>query len=200
MLGQVAISNAAVTIIDFTDPTYGLPVSPAPGTDITGSSLPINGITVSYAPNSTPQTGSVDTTGIFGGTLGTLNIDFTGGSATTLGFNFTLYGTSQTVTDGAVLLAYSGGTGGTLLNPGGTSFGASSAAGGATGTLSYSSGTPFDYVVLNFAPVESATLTSFLVNSPMSYTPVPEPASMAIAFGLGLWGFAGWRRLQRHGC
>lgn len=203
LLVQIAVSNAAVTVVDFAAAT-GL----TPAVDITAGNTPgtysLSGMTFTYDPLGSGFTSTIDNTGIFGGTAGLLKFDFST-PATALSFNFTL-------SNGGGLSPA-----GNQVSPvgldisfalGGVSLGASTlvpatinVAGDATGTLSFTSPAgSFDHADLFFSSGAPSSVLFFQTDSSITYTPVPEPVAGALLVSIGLGGFAGWRRFRRQGC
>jgi hypothetical protein len=204
LLVQVALSNAAVTVVDFAA-APGL----SPAVDITAGNTPgtysLSGMTFTYDSLGSGFTSTIDNTGIFGGTAGLLKFDFST-PATALSFNFTLS---------------NGGTLGTAGNPvdpvgldisftlGGVSLGASTlvpatinlTGDAAIGTVSFTGpASGFDHADLFFSSGAPSSVLFFQTDSSITYTTVPEPATGALLVSLGLCGFAGWRRFRRPGC
>jgi hypothetical protein len=200
LLAQVAvrgqIMNVDFTLASTTDITVQ---NNAPG----WTGYPLSGIVFSYdnpGYPGVPDTAIISTTGVAGGTVGTLIFEFKTGSVSTpvtaLNVGFSLAGVNpliaqgDPVTDGLFVIFYnSGAQTDNVTVPATVGLGNT-----ATGSLAYT-GAAFDKATLYY----SLDATTF-GDSSVSYqlAPVPEPSLGTIVCGLGLCSFAGWRFLRRQ--
>ena len=207
LLVQIVVVGTALAVpvnLDFTS-------APAPDIDLTTTTFTLNGVTISYegdgSPNDFAHVGPSQFTGnsgpelagIIGNTGGKLIFDFTT-SATALNIGFTLLeavSTTPQVSDALITLYFydNGNLLGITTTP--ADFFASDPAadptlGLASGILAYS-GTAFDHTELFF----STEAPIFAIEN-MSYEPVPEPGTIVL-LAVGLIGL-GVLRFKRQRC
>jgi hypothetical protein len=197
---QTLVTNAAVTV-NFS--SYPDPAVPIDGTDSTVAVYTDSDPTVAlgyvYIRGGSSDTTSVGQTGVVGSlatssSFGTLYLLFPSATASlTIDYNLqdSLGHPMSGLISPALTLGLNDNSPNTSVN-----YATSSGSGSVTYNSAFSGG--FTSASLDFDLAASGA--SFFEVTGISFTAVPEPTAMAVCFGLGLCGYAGWRRVRRQGC
>jgi hypothetical protein len=152
----------------------------------TPHSYNLNGLTFQYDPQTLTDTAQVDNTGVYGSTLGPLNLYF---DFPAMGLTFTydvagVNGVPASCTGGVCLDVLFGSSDIQFANPSGTA---------SIGSFAGPPATPFSLVTLYF----TTDVANFDIYSASYDSTVPEPATFAL-FGAALLGLCGRRLLRRR--
>ncbi len=198
LLTQVVVAGAALATpvtLDFSGITNVQDVT------IPNPPVTLNGVTISYDNNANGVDYAViDSAGIFGTTVGSLNLDFSI-PATMLALDFSLLdatsasGYGSQISDSLIALFFRNGVFLDSISVAANFFAydptADPTLGFATGLLAYT-GSAFDQATMFFSMD-----APFFTASNVSYEPVPEPATFML-LAVGLLGFSGWRYYGRR--
>jgi hypothetical protein len=156
------------------------------------NSLPLNGLTFQYVPQTSTDAAQIDNTGVYGSTLGPLNLYFDF-PAVGLTFTYDVAGlnTINSCSGGVCLDVLFGSSDIQFASPAGTA---------SIGSFAGPPATPFSLVTLYFSTTTDGInndIVNFDIYSASYDSTVPEPATFAL-FGAALLGLCGRKLLKRR--